>query len=89
MKELTKKYEEIVDAEADFLDRIETCEAYLNAILAFTYQHSREHQKATVADIVMTVFSLSTKWRAELISIQIEKAHLSGEMGQRSKETFY
>lgn len=82
MKETAEYYERLVDEENDLLDRIETCDAYMNAILEYTYREGQKHHKLTVEGIVTAVYAISSDLRTELVHVQLEKAVLSCEMRQ-------
>jgi hypothetical protein len=75
----------MVDQETDLLQRIATCDAYLNALFEFTYYQGTKHNRLTMEDIVSALHAVSTDLRTELVHVQLEKAYLSGEMRHRAQ----
>ncbi|RTE11193.1 hypothetical protein [Paenibacillus whitsoniae] len=82
IKVIAEHYEQIVEEETELMERIRTCEAYLNAILEQTYRNGDQHHKLTVEDILTAVFTISSELRTELLHVQFEKALLSCRMKQ-------
>jgi hypothetical protein len=82
MNEIAEQYERVIEEEDELLERIRTCEAYLNAILEETYRSGGRHHRLTVEDILTAVFRISSDLRTELLHVQFEKTLLSCRMKQ-------
>jgi hypothetical protein len=83
MPEITEQYERIVEEETELIGRIKTCEAYINALLEYTYRSGDQHHRLTVEDILTAVFTMGSNLRTELLHVQLEKAMLSCRMKSR------
>jgi hypothetical protein len=83
MTEIAARYEQIVEEETERIGRIKTCEAYINALLEYTYHNGDQHHRLTVEDILTAVFTMGSHLRTELLHVQFEKAMLSCRMKSR------
>ncbi|NQF15969.1 hypothetical protein HPY31_18910 [Brevibacillus sp. HB1.3] len=86
MDEITAQYERKVEEEERLLTRIRTCEAYLMVLLEHTCQKGTQYHIISMEEIFIAVHTVCNNLRNDLLHVQLAKALLSCQMGQREKK---
>lgn len=74
------RYKYLVDKADRLAEEIETCEAYLDAMLSFTHKHGDRYQITMMEDMLDAIFKVESNCREHLRHIRFEKALLSCRM---------
>ncbi|MEK0317036.1 hypothetical protein [Cohnella sp. 56] len=77
MSELTARYEHLTRKADQLSAEIAACEAYLEAMLDFTYAHGAKYPMVTVEEIVHAVHAVECDRRQHLLNVRFEKSLLS------------
>ncbi|MFD2328611.1 hypothetical protein ACFSR7_05060 [Cohnella sp. GCM10020058] len=77
LSELAVRYEQLARKSGQLTAEIETCEAYLKAMLDFTYKNGAKYSMVTVEEIVQAVHAVECDRRQHLLHVRFEKSLLS------------
>lgn len=83
MIELTARYEQLARKTEQLTDEIAACEAYLEAMLDFTYKHGAKYPMTTIEEIVQAVHAVECERRQHLLNVRFEKSLLSACIGTK------
>ncbi|WNC14279.1 hypothetical protein [Brevibacillus brevis] len=80
MKDLSQTQKQLTDQEITLLRKMETCEAYLSVIFAYTEQEGHNYHLVAIEEIMKAVCALQCEWLAELNHIRLEKAFITNRL---------
>ncbi|ELK43833.1 hypothetical protein EB820_01350 [Brevibacillus agri] len=80
MKDLAQTLALLSDQEITLIRKVETCEAYLTIIFAYTEQEGHNYHLVAIEEIMKAVCALQCAWLTDLYHIRLEKAFITNRL---------
>lgn len=80
MKNGSRTQTQLTDQELMLMRRVETCEAYLSVIFAYTEQEGHNYHLVAIEEIMKAVCALQCAWLTDLYHIRLEKAFITNRL---------
>lgn len=86
MNEDFQKYEQLVREEDELLNKIETYQEAISALLMLIHKRgASDLHMLTVEEILTTIHSAENEYRTELLHLRLSKCILSNQISQNVK----
>jgi hypothetical protein len=82
MKDWSRTQTQLTEQELTLMRKVETCEAYLTFIFAYTEQEGHNYHLVAIEEIMKAVCALQCEWLTDLCHIRLEKAFITNRRQQ-------
>lgn len=85
-EEVFEQYTRLVEEETLLLQKVQTCEECVWAVLGRLYKNNDTMHFLTVEDVLVCINNIEQELRATLLHLRLAKARLSSEHNQAGEE---